>query len=401
MIARLRDLSLPVWFIVAGMFLINAGAFLVIPIMAIYLKDRLHLSVVELGLVLAVKMWVQWGFAVVGGMMADRLGHRAIMATGLLLRAASYPLMLLATGFWTLLSVSFLLGLGSALYIPASKGALVHLAGQSERMVLFSLRDTAVNLGAAIGPAVGLLFSELSYEILFLVCAALFFAYGVLCVVLVPEIAVQGRGEPGARRGTRAELGALIRADVAALVLVMLGFFFFYSQIELTLPLFARAAYDEVGAFLLFSVNAATIIAFQVPVASRLSSSRGEVVLALGMAAVSLGLLLCAADLGLGAFLCGVFVFSFGEILIGPKVEAMLSERVRGALVGTAMGLLSLGAGIGGTLGHLGGGRLYAALDGRQSGRAYWLLGSLLALLLAFIIARCLPRALRQTSEAS
>jgi hypothetical protein len=41
----------------------------------------------------------------------------------------------------------------------------------------------------------------------------------------------------------------------------------------------------------------------------------------MGMAAISLGLLLCAAGLGLGAFLGGVFAFSFGEIVIGPKVE--------------------------------------------------------------------------------
>lgn len=57
--------------VLAVTFLMNAGFFLIIPLVSVHYVDRLGRAAAFIGLVLAVRQFVQQGLTVFGGALAD------------------------------------------------------------------------------------------------------------------------------------------------------------------------------------------------------------------------------------------------------------------------------------------------------------------------------------------
>ena len=89
------------------------------------------------------------------GALADRLGHRRAIATGVLVRAVGFGLFAVVDSVPGLVVASILAGLGGSLFHPASYAAYSLLAGARNRVTVYSLREILSNLGFVIGPVVG------------------------------------------------------------------------------------------------------------------------------------------------------------------------------------------------------------------------------------------------------
>src|SRR5256885_16380222 len=90
LIARLRQdlraatagLPRPFWFIWAGTLVTRAGSF-VLPFLALYLTQVLHLSLSQAGLVIALYGAGGAAAGPLGGFLADRFGRRITLVTAL------------------------------------------------------------------------------------------------------------------------------------------------------------------------------------------------------------------------------------------------------------------------------------------------------------------------------
>jgi MFS transporter, DHA1 family, multidrug resistance protein len=386
---RLAGIPAQAWTIIVGLFVIGVGNYMVIPFFALYCTKQLGFTTVQVGLLLTMRLWTQRGCALFGGMLSDRFTARRIMVLGLLCRWAGFSGIAVCRSFYPILIFTALTGLGSALYTPAGKAALVGLGRGENKLLILSLRSTAYNVGGALGPVIGLAGTYVSYEATLLTAGVLFLVVAAAIAWLVPRSLPGQAARPLALKATAALLSD---ARVRTLCVAMFVFFGFYVQLELTLPLFADREFSRSAVSLLFMVNALTTIALQIPLTSWLERRSTASAVMIGFACAGVGFALIAAPLGLVSFVVGVFVFSLSEILVEPKIDSELGRIVPPALLGTGFGLASLACSIGGALGHEGGaiGLPIAQSMGRPA--LFFLALGGLAILCAYGISRSIRR---------
>src|SRR5438477_2527989 len=192
--ARVRDgltaavggMPRPFWFLWAGMLVTRAGNF-VIPFLALYLTQELHLSLRQAGL--AIGLYGAGGTLanVAGGYFADHLGRRVTLVAalglgglGMIALGAVHPLELLLPGI-------FLVALVTEMYRPAMQAAVADLVAPQDRVRAFGLVYWVINVGFAIGLTLGGLLAQRSFAWLFIGDGATTLVFALLIALGVPE----------------------------------------------------------------------------------------------------------------------------------------------------------------------------------------------------------------------
>jgi predicted MFS family arabinose efflux permease len=153
--------------------LVNRSGTMVVPFMSIYLtQPSMGYSIGQAGIVMGI-----FGFGAVcggfiGGRLTDRFGFQHIQwvtltGGGLLFivlgQMKSYPLICICT---------FLLSVVNEAFRPANSTAIAHYCKEENRTRSYSLNRLAVNLGWAIGGAIGGFLASVDYHLLFWVDGA-------------------------------------------------------------------------------------------------------------------------------------------------------------------------------------------------------------------------------------
>ena len=158
-------LSKSTWLLSVVM-LVNRSGTMVLPFMTIYLTS-IGYSIGQAGLVMGI-----FGFGAVcggffGGRLTDRFGFQQVQwmtltGGGLLFMVLgqmnSYPLICICT---------FLLSLVNEAFRPANSTAIAHYSKEENRTRSYSLNRLAVNLGWAVGGAIGGILASINYHLLF------------------------------------------------------------------------------------------------------------------------------------------------------------------------------------------------------------------------------------------
>lgn len=378
--AWLRILSLPKTAVLILVFqlLINAGSFMVIPYLAVYVVKDLGMAVAFAGVVLTVKSACQRGLILYGGYLVDRYGEYGAIVSGNLLRIVSYIGLALWTGQSGLLISAALLGGSSALFIPASKSALAKAVGPEQRHFVFASRNVFNNLGVATGGILGSYLIRLSPEWIFLSAALIQSA--VLAYYVIAMRAQRKTEGPAHSQNTTIKAAPYAFFTAArsvigtrgfiAISLINIVFYAIYIQLELTLPLHADHFFGLSSSGAIFTINAIVIIALQLPLAQwlgrRCSQSQ---MLCFGFAVVGLSFVGFGALPGFPAFGVMVAVYTIGEMIIDPTIDTAANASVPSRYAGTVFGLLGITALIGSLLGGTVGGRFFARMADQQS---YW-----------------------------
>ncbi|MGW7046850.1 MFS transporter [Streptomyces avermitilis] len=380
-----------------GNFMITFGTNLVLPYLAVYLTTEQGISAWAVGVAFTAKLWAQQGLMVFGGSIADRVGIVRTICLGLLLRALSYVLIVTASSGATAVTACGMLGLGSALYIPAGKAALSRLVdGRAETTAIFALRSTANNVGTAVGPlAGGLLLLLSSPGIGFLAASGLFFALLWPFWHLrhriphtPPKAAAAGQTDaaqtkPGIVRTLRSY------PQMIWIVATAVVFGFCYVQIEYAMPITTAAEQGQAFVGVLYTVNAVAVVALQLTLSARLSRiANAAAVIAAGLGAMAMGFGLFSQ--GSIAFLTlGVLLFTMGEVIVDPRLDGEVARAVPAAQRATAFGMVGLGMAVGGTLANA---AASSPLGPGQRGATYWLLLLAAAAALALLTWTTAPR---------
>jgi MFS transporter, DHA1 family, multidrug resistance protein len=362
-----------VWVIIIGLWMIALGTYLVVPFFTIYLRETLGLSAMQVGLALTAKLWASYGLTMVGGALSDRIGARNTLVAGLAIRAFSYLGMATATGVGTVIAWSILMGVGGALFNPASKAALAALAGDGDKVKLFSMRNTANNLGVSLGPLLGLAALFGDPRTVFYVAALTYVLFALLSLALIPAAGAM-RGSAAAPRFSW-RLMTWLAFDIRMIYLeaIVALFMFLYVQMEITMPLYANDRFGAWAVSAMFTVNAITVVCLQVPLSTWMSKRySASYTVGLGLTAMAMGLLLVGVSQGAVGFLAAVALFTLGEVTIDPRVDAETSDMVPPGTVGTALGILGAMNALGGTLGNMMGGPVFSRMAEGGNTVAYW-----------------------------
>jgi predicted MFS family arabinose efflux permease len=314
-----------------------------------------------------------------GGKLCDLMPSPAVQALSLTasgLLALALGQASTVDGFFGLL---FAFGLASQALFPAVATTLTRVCPPAVQRRGFALRRLATNLGVSLGPSLGGFLALRSYRLLFAADGATSLLAAGLVVVFFSLRAPAPAIAPDP--GERARSAAWRDAGFLALMGLVLAIAMIFSQIFSTLPLYLQRVYgfSESRIGLALAVNTILIVAFEMPLHHRLSSVAPPPLVALGGLALGAGYALMPWGRSFPYAALTVAVWTIGEILTLPVLNAVVAARAGDARQGEYQGIFSLVFSLAFAIGPFLGSRVYAGLGATALWSGIGVLGLLLA----------------------
>lgn len=118
------------------------------------LAQKINISIFQIGFIVTANLLVSSSLQRYFGTIADKSDKKAMMIAGSIIMLIALALMPLSTGFYTLLLFNLLMGLGSAISIPAGSAITAQLGRKLGMGSVMGLFNTAFGIGGGIGPII-------------------------------------------------------------------------------------------------------------------------------------------------------------------------------------------------------------------------------------------------------
>ena len=380
--------------LVVGTF-VNRTGLVVLPFLALYMSGPRAFSVAQA--TAAVSIYGAGAFAggFVGGWLSDRVGRRPVLLAslgGAALPMAGIPFV---ASYAAVLALVFAFGVLSEMYRPAVSAAVADLVPEARQPRAYAIVYWAINLGAAVGPALGGLIAERSYTGLFVLEGVSLFAYAAIVLVSVPETrpaVAEGVGRPRIDLRPVARDGAL---EALAVVVLLVGIGFYQLFTSLPLAMEADGLSERYFGFVV-TVNGALIVLIGLPVAAWVGDRATRWPVPVAVALVAIGLAFQIPAHTFGAYAACAIVWTLGEMAFLPVVPTLVSKLAPTDLRGSYQGVYHASWGLAKMLGPALGGLVFAGYGSSALwGGAAGLVGGA-----AVIMTLLLPKLRRRFGEA-
>ncbi|WP_078899927.1 MDR family MFS transporter [Streptomyces sp. SBT349] len=317
--------------------LINRACGFVMPLLAFYVTDELGRSAPFAGAVVAAIGVGSLAAGPLGGILADRLGHKPTLVGAQAATAASMIALAYARSPWALLLGAFVVGLVNNATRPAHNALIAEVIPPPDQGRAYSLNFWALNIGYSVAMlSVGLV-AVTGYTALFWLNGATLVISALLIMIQVPG----GRPAPAPADAPDGEgFGAVLRdrafvAFVAAEFLVLTILY----QSESGLPIamsqdgFSPSTFGQVAA-----LNGIVIAVVQLPLTRYYKRFPESWVLAGSSALIGIGYSLLLLGDSAWIYALSIVVWTMGEIGNTPTSFAIVArispEHLRGRYQG-------------------------------------------------------------------
>ncbi|GAB4086296.1 MFS transporter [Myceligenerans cantabricum] len=352
---RSRPHGTALWVLYGDTLTMAVGFYMLVPLLAYHYLQNLGLTVVVVGALTALRSAAQNGVMPISGWVADRIGYRRAIAGGVLVRAAGFAVLGAVSSLPLLVVGSVLAGLGGALFHPASYAAYSALAVGRDAVRVYSTRELFSNIGFVLGPMLGGLLAGADFQWVAFGSAGLFLAAFVLTVVGLPAALV-------AADSRRARFGEALRdSGFRRYLVVVAALWMLVTQLYLVVPVRAADVLPgAIGVGAVYTAAAVFMVVTMLPLTGymsrRLPAPR---VLALGSLSLGTGMAVMGLWDSAVGLVAGVLVFTVGQMLSQPVMNAVVAELADGRAVASYFGAMGLAQALGGVTGNLAGGLLY------------------------------------------
>lgn len=360
--------------------LAELGFATVIPLLPLYLTERLGASVKLVGAVVASFALVETVFKTAWGSLADRIGRRPTMIAGLVLSSLAPLVMSVLRVPILFIPLRLVDGIGSSALWPSASAIIADTSPPDRRATAMGALNMWFLAGLALGPALGLYvvgftgnYASGFYLASFLLAASALVGIGTL------------RGVPD--HGAAAPTGTVVgyhgvapkphlsdvvesaRLSPLLLVMFMVAFVQMFA-VGLLAPIMVIYAKRVIGLpehliGTLFLLLVLSVAAASVP-AGRLADTKGKRrTVAGGMVLGSAGMWVLQGAPSLGVLIVGAIMLGGSYALASPAWHALVSRLAPPGRIGLAMGASQTAEGLGLVLGPLLGGVLWDALGHR------------------------------------
>lgn len=168
--------------------LINRAGTMVVGFMTLYAVDGLGLKVSQAGIIMAFFGAGSIVGAYFGGKITDRFGFYPLQVGALFTGGVMFIIVGYLRDFSSLCAGSFFLSLCNESFRPANSTAIAHYSSVDNRTRSYSLNRLAINLGWALGGALGGFLAEINYQALFWVDGLTNILAAILMLVLLPRV---------------------------------------------------------------------------------------------------------------------------------------------------------------------------------------------------------------------
>lgn len=331
-----------------------------VPFLALYLQRELNASPLIIGVTLgAAQLFATFG-GLFGGFLTDKLGRKLVILFTIFVWSTVFFGFALAQSISLFILLSALNGLCRSFFEPATQALMIDFTDKEKRRRLFSVRYTAINIAAVIGPLFGVWISSLSSPAMpFMITGAMYAIYGVILIFLLNHFEM--RQQLLTERQTLFHMLKAVGADSKLLLLLAGGMLINlgYSQFDSTLPQFVNLSVDD-GVKLysiLIVTNASIVLLLQLPISIYSEKITMFKNLVIGMCFFALGFILFNIATSWVVFIVAMIVFTIGEIFAFPMMNAMIEEIAPDTQKATYLGASQL-KNIGGFIGPIFGGWL-------------------------------------------
>jgi predicted MFS family arabinose efflux permease len=172
------------WYLCVVM-LINRSGTMVIPFMAIYCTHELHFSIVQTGVVMGTFGAGSICGGLIGGILTDKIGFYDLQIGALLSGGVLFIILGFQQTFISVLLFCFILSFCNDSFRPANSSAIAYYSSAENKTRSYSLNRLAINLGWAVGGALGGFLASFNYHLLFWVdgCTNMFAAFMLLKLI--------------------------------------------------------------------------------------------------------------------------------------------------------------------------------------------------------------------------
>lgn len=357
-------------------FLMNAGFFMLIPLLSIHFVDELGWAAAFIGLVLAVRQFTQQGLTMFGGALSDRFGAKSLIMIGVFIRSISFVMIGFSTTQPLLLTAGFLAALGGAFFDAPGKAVLAALTPEEMISDIYAKVGILQNAARMIGPVIGTLLIAWSFSVVGMTAAAFFFVAFIVAGIGLPNVAVS-TGNQSVSKGLK--IAFKDRAFVTYTILMM-GFWFMWVQISIALPLKAKYLTDSTNSVgMLLLVNGIIAMTLQVPalkLAQRYLLPLPMLILGVMSMAFGLGSVALVHNV-IQLYLC-IFFFALGTVLVTPNAQTVAATMANPKARGAYFGVNSLALAIGGGIGQITGGTMVDLASAWQFPALPWLVSAII-----------------------
>jgi MFS family permease len=225
------------FWIMFGGTLVNRMGGMVAAFLVLYLTAR-GLPPAQIGLVLAARGIGSLASQPIGGLLADRVGRRFTLLTGLLATSAALVWVGLAGGLALLTVAAGTLGVVSDLYRPAASALIADVVAPGLRARAYGLQFWAVNLGFSVASVMAGFLAQHGYWLLFAVDAGTGAAFAVIIAAGIRRDPVRRNTRPAGSGAAGAGYRTALRDRLlVALVLLTLGYASLYQQAQVAVAL--------------------------------------------------------------------------------------------------------------------------------------------------------------------
>jgi proton-dependent oligopeptide transporter, POT family len=359
-------------------------------VLAIYLSEQLHFSTELTGWLVGTFGLVVWFLPVLGGTLADRFGFRRALMFAYAIMTAGYFLLgsLSATWMaplrhalgdkWLVLAILMIPALGPGMVKPCVAGTTARASKENVRSIGYSIYYTLVNIGGALGPILAFLIRKqlgLGIENVFRVAAcSVFLMFWVTLIFFREPSRIEEKKVASVWEAITNMFVVLANIRFLLFLGIVALYYVVFWQEYVSLPLFVRHFVNpNAGVDATLSVEAITVICFQVLIAVLTQKIRPFRTIGIGILLTGLSWLILTLPLSAGTttlhlglanpkiytvtiyVAATLFVLALGEIMLASRYYDYISRLAPSGQQGLYMGYaflpIAIGYFIGGALG--------------------------------------------------
>lgn len=357
------------------------GTSAMLPFIVIWAHRDAGLGGAAAGVLFIVQAAGEFGAGLAGGALADRFGHRRLLLLSAAGMALGYGLLAIAKAPVAAIALFLLAGIFESAFHPTIGALVGDMFGEDQLVHAFGIVRVGANAGRIAGPLIGAAAALASLPLVFAAAGGLLAGAVLAALALIPRDVPSlpdDDPEPEIPPGTLRALLTDRRLAVLVLAGGILSITFTWWEADGLVLLRQQHPLSTTAYAVLFTIAAAAIVAFQIPVARRTARAPAGLVMLTGAVLQGAGLAaLMLARHGYAVLVIAVLLMAAGEMVYAPTVSAFVTIRAGRHRRASYQAALSITEDIGTAIGPISG----LALAAATSAAILWAAGAILSAL--------------------
>jgi len=313
--------------------LVNRMGTMVIPFMTMYLTQHSGFTIDKAGFVMSLFGLGAITGALIGGKLVDNIGYYYVQIFALIGGGSMFIILGQMHSYISICIATFILALLNESFRPANTVAIAHYSKEINRTRSYSLNRLAINMGWAVGGALGGILASFNYNLLFWVDGiSNLLAAGLLYITLSPKR--NAATEVKVKEKDIVKISAYKDKSYLTFIVLVFVFALCFFQLFTTIPVFFKENFKLSVFFIgmIMALNGLIISFFEMITVFSLEGRRPSVyIISGGMLLVSISFLLLSLPMVNYAMiaLISMVILTFGEILTMPFMNAWWIGRTQ------------------------------------------------------------------------